>query len=146
MTTRSMRLMGVGLIALVLGSGVGIGIGLDRLWLRPDASVVNKAKRTANRSRDPKVRTDRLMKRFQKKLRLDAAQEKTVRAAVHQMFTETRELRRAARPAIRKTREQARTKIRTALRPDQRALYEKMLKAYLDRKARRRKSRRRKNR
>ncbi len=143
MTTRSIRLLGAGLLALVLGSGVAIGIAADRLWLQPNTTVADKPQRATRRSRDPQVRTDRLMKRFQKKLNLDATQEKTVRAAVYQMFTESRELRRRARPAIRKSREQARAKIRTALRPDQRTRYEKMLKAYLDRKARRRAKRRR---
>ena len=138
MTNRSMRLVGVGLLGLVLGSGVGIGIGLDRLWLRSDAVVAKKQKRAPRRSRDPQVRTSRLMKRFQKKLDLDAAQQKTVRAAVYQMFTETREIRRGARPAIRKARNHARDKIRAALGPDQRARYEKMLEAYLARRARRR--------
>lgn len=142
MTTRSMRLMGVGLLVLVLGSGVGLGVALDRLWLRPAATVEKKQPRTRRRSRDPQVRTDRLMKRFKKKLGLDAAQEKTVRAAVFQMFSETRKLRKQARPAIRRTREDARNEIRKALRPDQRARYEKMLKAYLERKARRRAKRR----
>jgi hypothetical protein len=142
MTTRSVRLLGAGLLALVLGSGIAMGVALDRLWLKPDAASVKKHHRATKRSRDPQVRTDRLMKRFQKKLDLDAAQEKTVREAVHQMFTETRELRRKSRPVIRKTREQARTKIRAALRPDQRARYEKMLNAYLARKARRRAKRR----
>ncbi len=143
MTTRSIHLVGTGLLILVLGSGVAMGVALDRLWLRPDATVVKKHQRTSKRSRDPLVRTSRLMKRFQKKLNLDAAQEKTVREALFQMFTETRKLRRQARPAIRKTRDQARAKIRAALRPDQRARYEKMLKAYLERKKRRRTKRRR---
>jgi len=138
MTTGSNRLAGVGLLVLVLGSGVGLGIGLDRLWLRPGSSVTG-ATRAPGRSRDPEVRTDRLMKRFQNKLKLDAAQQKTVRAAVHQMFSDTRALRQQARPAIRKTREQARNRIRAALRPDQRARYEKMLQAYLAGKAHRRK-------
>ena len=137
MTTRSMRLVGVALLAAVLAGGAGMGIALDRLWLRPGATVATGQKR-AKRSRDPQVRTNRLMQRFQTRLDLDAAQEKTVRAAVLQMFTESREIRRRARPTIRKARQQARQKIRAALRPDQRARYEKMLKAYLERKARRR--------
>ncbi len=143
MTTRSIHLLGVGLLALVLGSGVAIGIAADRLWLQPKPTAADKHHRTSKRSRDPQVRTDRLMKRFQKKLNLDATQEKTVRAALYQMLTDSRELRRRARPAIRKSREQARSKIRAALRPDQRTRYEKMLKAYLNRKARRRAKRRR---
>ncbi len=143
MTTRSIRLLGAGLLALVLGSGVAMGIAVDRLWLQPRTTATDKPRRASKRSRDPQVRTDRLMKRFQKKLDLDAAQEKTVRAALYQMFTDSRELRRQARPAIRKSREEARSKIRAALRPDQRTRYEKMLKAYLDRKARRRAKRRR---
>ncbi len=142
MTTRSMRLVGVGLLVLVLGSGVGLGIALDRLWLRPSVSAEKKQPRARRRSRNPKVRTDRLMKRFKKKLHLDAAQEKTVRAALYQMFSDTRALRKRARPAIRKSREHARNRIRKTLRPDQRARYEKMLKAYLQRRARRRARRR----
>ena len=142
MTTRSMRLMGVGLLVLVLGSGVGLGVALDRLWLRPSAAAVKKQRHGRTRSKDPQVRTDRLMTRFKKKLDLDAAQERTVRAALYQMFSETRALRRKARPAIRQVRQQARNNIRKTLRPDQRARYEKMLKAYLERKARRRGKRR----
>lgn len=142
MTLRNVRLLGVGLVVLVLGSGVGLGIALDRLWLRPTTSIVQKKAQRSRRSKDPQARTDRLMKRFKKKLDLDAAQEKTVRAALHQMFTETQALRRNARPAIRRTREQARNRIRAALRPDQRTRYEKMLKGYLERKARRRAARR----
>jgi len=145
MTSRSIRLLGAGLLALVLGSGVAIGIAADRLWLQPSTTAADKPQRATKRARtrDPQDRTDRLMKRFQKKLDLDGTQEKTVRAALYQMFTDSRELRRRARPAIRKSREQARAKIRASLRPDQRTRYEKMLKAYLDRKARRRAKRRR---
>lgn len=144
MTLRNMRLLGVGLLLLVLGSGVGLGVALDRLWLRPTATAAQRKARRARRSRDPQERTDRLVKRFKKRLDLDAAQEKRVRAALYQMFTETRALRRHARPAIRRTREQARDRIRAVLRPDQRARYEQMLQRYQARRTRRRK--RKKNR
>jgi hypothetical protein len=142
MTTRSMRLLGAVLLAVVLGSGVGVGIALDRLWLRPGAAAGKSQPRATRRDRDPRARADRLMRRFRAKLDLDEAQARTVRAAVLEMFTTTRKLRRQVHPAVEQARTQARDRIRAVLRPDQRARYEQLLKTYLERKAKRRTRRR----
>jgi hypothetical protein len=142
MTTRSMRLLGVGLLVAVLGSGVSVGIAVDRLWLRQGAATVKPQPPANKRNRDPQARTDRLMQRFRAELDLDEAQARTVRAAVLEMFTTTRKLRRQVHPAVQQARTQARDRIRAALRPDQRTRYEQLLKTYLERKAQRRTQRR----
>jgi hypothetical protein len=121
-------------------AGVALGVALDRFVIEQlvsEESPASVASRRRRRRRDRRKRLDRLVRRFNRKLGLSEEQEKVVREALEQTWQETKRIKRKVEPELREVRETHREKIRNALEPDQLERYDRMVRRYEERRARR---------
>lgn len=129
------RLLVASLILGLLASGTALGVALDRLWLRPTASVSTQ-KEKAPRPRG-EAREKLLLDKFQKQLDLDAAQTRKAGAEIHRMFSELDAIRARAFADLRRVRTERRAEIMKILTPAQQQKFREMIDAYEKRKAER---------
>lgn len=122
MNANKRGLLALVMLLVVLGGGIGIGIALGRTWLAP------KGPASSLESADQRV--GRLVERFRRKLKLDAAQAKTIAAALTRSHAERAAVRQRIAPDLRAAREKLRAEINAALTEAQRAKYAEMVARY----------------
>jgi hypothetical protein len=140
MTRQSGKTKAALLMAGIFLAGVALGVALDRFVIEQlvsEESPASVASRRRRRRRDRRKRLDRLVRRFNRKLGLSEEQEKVVREALEQTWQETKRIKRKVEPELREVRETHREKIRNALEPDQLERYDRMVRRYEERRARR---------
>jgi hypothetical protein len=140
MTRQSGKTKAALLMAGIFLAGVALGVALDRFVIEQlvsEESPASVASRRRRRRRDRRKRLDRLVRRFNRKLGLSEEQEKVVRKALEQTWQETKRIKRKVEPELREVRETHREKIRNALEPDQLERYDRMVRRYEERRARR---------
>lgn len=140
MTRQSGKTKAALLMAGIFLAGVALGVALDRFVIEQlvsEESPASVARRRRRRRRDRRKRLDRLVRRFNRKLGLSEEQEKVVREALEQTWQETKRIKRKVEPELREVRETHREKIRNALEPDQLERYDRMVRRYEERRARR---------
>jgi hypothetical protein len=127
MTTLSSRIVGGLTLLAILGAGVAVGITLDRRWLRPTSErrVEVKAPRLGEPGHD-----ERKIAHFEKRLSLDAKQVEVVGAALRDMTSEIKALRKKIAPETKAVRDRAQARIEAVLSPEQRVRYAEMLKKH----------------
>jgi hypothetical protein len=131
------RLVVVGLILGLCGSGIALGVALDRFVLRPTPSRP-AAEQAPERPRlRGEAREKLLVDRFKAELGLDEAQTRLTAAQIHLMFSELDTIRARTRAELKKVRESRRSEILKVLRPEQQSRFREMIGSYEERRARR---------
>jgi hypothetical protein len=126
------------LMAGLFLAGLALGVALDRFVIEELVCEQTMARETRRRRRRHRhKRLDRLVSRFTRKLGLNEKQKKVVKEALQASWEDTKKIKRKVEPKLREVREAHREKIRQVLEPDQLERYNRMVRRYEERRARR---------
>lgn len=128
-------LVAIALALAIFVTGIGAGIAVDRLWLTPD--------RVERGGRHGPPSADRVLRMFQRRLKLDADQAEAIGKILEDLDTDMQAIHEQFEPAKKKVFEQTRARILEILTPEQAAEYEKIIAQQEQRRGKRKGNHRR---